>query len=272
MKQWIVQIFYGGVLGFGLSLSSVHGVQAEPAPGRQETIVMAGLRSTAAMPAMGYDRLGTILHRYYQEGLGGSEIWEKVISLRVTGHLTLESGQFAFDMYRKKPHYIKFSLNGNQHRIQQGYDGHSAWQALGQNANGVKKMGTAQARHFIHRAHFGTYLLDPYASGKQIEYLNTVPMNETICHQIRVRLDTDYQVDYFLDVYTYLAIKVVYTDLRSGAVNSVMYSDYMRKIGIPIAQKVVNHEDGTWVSTLHIDAIKVNAGMMAWMFKIPDGL
>lgn len=269
MKQWMGHLFCCGALSLGLSLSSVHAAQTEPAASRRETIKKTDLQS-AAMPTTGNDRLGAILQRYYEQGLGGAENWERVMSVRMSGHLILESGQFALNIYQKKPHYIKISLSGNSYRIEKAYDGHSAWQASGQHASVISKMETAAARRFIHRAHFGSYLLYPYSSGKQIEYLNTVPMNGAVCHHIRVKLQTDYQVDYFLDAHRYLEVKTVHTDLRSGAVHSIRYSDYIRKSGIPIAQKIMRYEEGEWLSTLQIDTIKVNSGVMAWMFKIPE--
>ena len=224
------------------------------------------LRQTA-MPEMGADRLGSILNRYYTEGLGGAENWEQVVSLRVAGRLTFAGGELQFNAYQKKPHYIKMTIYGDHRDIRMGYDGKVAWQAMKRGT--VEAMPAEQARRFVHGARFGNYLLYPYARGKQMEYLDTVPVDGTICHQIRVTLDTEYQVDYFVDIRTYLEIKVVNTDLRTGAINSVVYEDYIREFGMPIAQKVVSSERGEWVSTLELDEVKVNSGIMPWMFKMP---
>jgi len=227
------------------------------------------LRQTA-MPEMGADRLGSILNRYYKEGLGGAENWDKVVSLRVAGRLTLAGGAFNFNAYQKKPYYIKMTIHGDHRDISMGYDGSVAWQVLKRGVNPAEPMSPTQSRRFIHGAHFGNYLLYPYARGKRIEYLDTVPVDGTICHQIRVTLDTDYQVDYFVDIRTYLEIKVVNTDLRTGEVNAVVYEDYIREFGMPIAQKVLSYEEGEWVSTLELDEVKVNSGIMPWMFKMPQ--
>ena len=82
-------------------------------------------------------------------------------------------------------------------------------------------------------------------------------------------LDTDYQIDYFIDIRTYLEVKVVNTDLRTGAVSSKVYGDYIRDFGIPIAKKVVSFEEGIWFSTLELDQVEVNPGIMPWMFSMP---
>jgi hypothetical protein len=87
---------------------------------------------------------------------------------------------------------------------------------------------------------------------------------------MRVVLDTGYQVDYFFDIRTFLEIKVVNTDLRSGAVSSIIYKDYDLEQPIPIAKKVKSFEEGEWVSTLLLDNIKLNSGIMPWMFSRPE--
>ena len=79
-------------------------------------------------------------------------------------------------------------------------------------------MAESEARRFKHSSLLGSHLLYPYARGKEIEYVDTVPTEGYICHQIRVTLDSGYQVDYFIDVRTYLQRKAVHLDLRSGLV------------------------------------------------------
>jgi hypothetical protein len=130
-------------------------------------------------------------------------------------------------------------------------------------------MAEQEARHFIHSARFGNYLLYPFAEGKRISLIDTVPVEGAICHQVRVELDTGYQVDYFIDIRSYLETKVVNTDLHSGVTNSVIYKDYTREFGMPIAKKVESREDGEWVSSLVLDEVKVNSGVMPWMFHMP---
>lgn len=263
-----LRTFFYGALGLGLLLAYVSAEEAASveldATGDQVTVI---LRQTA-MPEMSGDRLSSILNRYYKEGLGGSENWDKVVSLRVSGRLTLEGGEFKFDAYQKKTHYIKMTIKGPRRHMRMGYDGSVAWQVAKRGVDAVV-MDAAQTRRFKHNARFGNYLLYPYALGKQIEYLDTVPVDGVICHQIRVTLESEYQVDYFVDIRTYLEIKVVNTDLRTGSVSSVVYENYIREFGMPIAQKVVSKENGVWVSTLELDEVKVNSGVMPWMFKMP---
>lgn len=130
-------------------------------------------------------------------------------------------------------------------------------------------MDAQAARRFVHSSYFGNHLLFPYAKGKTIEYVDTVPLGSKVCHLIRVSLDTEYEVDYYIDIRSYLEVKVVNRDLKDQSTNTVVYTDYVREFGMPIARKVESYEDGQWASSLVLEDIKVNTGVMPWMFKMP---
>jgi hypothetical protein len=270
MSQLMLRVFLRGALGLLFSFSWVEAVETvESKTLPSEAVVeetTASLRQTA-MPHMDSTRLGTILNRYYNESQGGTDVWRGVVSLRTSGTLTLESGEFGFNVYQKKPNYMKVTITGMHRRMQMGYDGKVAWRVVEQGE--AVEMDAEQARRFIHGAHFGSFLLYPYAKGKTIEYIDTVPVDGKICHQIRVTLDSDYQVDCFLDIRSFYEVKVVNTDLRSGLVNSVMYDDFVREEGMPIARKIVSYDNDVLVSTVVLDEIKVNTGAMPWMFEMP---
>ena len=221
-----------------------------------------------AMPQMDGSRIGTILERYYSDGLGGAESWAKVESLRVMGTLTLESGVFELQAYQKKLNLIKITITAEGHgALLLAYDGVTAWQQP-PGAEEPILMTEAEARRFVHSARFGNYLLFPFEEGKVIEFVNTVPIEGALCHHIRVRLDTDYQVDYYIDIRSYVEVKVVNTDLRSGSVNSVVFDEYIWDYGMPIAKKVESFENGEWVSSLELNEVRINTGLMPWMFQM----
>jgi hypothetical protein len=233
-------------------------------PADQITVV---LRQTP-MPELGEGRLAKILTRYYQEGLGGPEHWEKISSLKVSGTLTLHDGEYELNAFQKKPDLIKMTIRANQRELVLGHDGEVAWQKLPGRESKAEPMPEAEARRFKHSAYFGNHLLYPFASGKQIQYIDTVPVEGAICHQIRVTLDSGYQVDYFIDIRSYLELKVLNMDLRNETTNSVVYKDYIREFGMPIAKQVESYENGEWVSSLTLDEVKVNAGVIPWMFEM----
>lgn len=229
------------------------------------------VRNKAMPEELGNNRIAKILKRYYNEGLGGAENWKKIESLVLLGSLETKNDQLKLNAYQKKPNLIKLMLTHEKSRsvLTLAYDGETAWKQVGTRAE-PGLMNEAEARRFIHSACFGNYLLYPFAQGKRISFFDTVPVEGAICHQIRVELNTGYQVDYFIDIRSYLEIKVENKDLATGHTNSVIYKDYIREYGMPIAKKVESLEEGEWVSSLSVEEVKVNTGVMPWMFHMPD--
>lgn len=227
------------------------------------------LRQTPMPELDASTKLGKILTRYYLEGLGGPKHWDKIESLRVSGTIVVAEDKLAISAYQKKPSYIKMELESESgHVVRLGYDGKVAWRRYGESQE-ARLMDEAEARRFIHSAHFGNHLLYPFANSKQIEYIDTVPLESALCHQIRVTLGTGYVVDYFIDIRRYLEVKVVNTDTQTGLVSEVIYEDYIRDFGMPIAKRVRNYENGELISTLELSEVKVNTGIMPFMFHMP---
>jgi hypothetical protein len=227
------------------------------------------LRETA-MPELDGSKVGKILSRYYTEGLGGPERWVELESLKMKGTMELDSGSFQLRAYQKKPNLMKLSVRHleNQTSIDLGFDGSMAWEKPPR--QDAQPMTPEKSRRFGHSAIFGSYLLFPYAEGKTIRLIDTVPVEGAICHHLRVTLDSEYQIDYFLDIRSFLEVKVVNTDLRTGATNHILYEDYERASGWPVATTVESYEGGEWVSSLRLEDIRVNTGVMPWMFRMPE--
>ncbi|MBL6919080.1 MAG: hypothetical protein ISR41_01080 [Puniceicoccaceae bacterium] len=222
----------------------------------------------SAMPDLGEGRLARILTRYYKTSFGGAEKWDQISSLKVSGMIKLAGGEFEMIAYQKKPDLFRLRILHNVRDFEMGFDGTTAWQRKPGRNTEPEALGEDEARRFIHGARFGNYLLHPYADGKKIQYIDTVPTEGNLCHHIRVTLDTEYQVDYFIDIRVYLELKSIHTDFRSGSVASVVYKDYIHESGMPIAKQIENFENGEWVSTLTLDDFKVNSGLMPWMFEM----
>ncbi|MEN8663119.1 MAG: hypothetical protein ABF330_11585 [Lentimonas sp.] len=221
------------------------------------------------MPEMGESRLEKILTRYYEQGLGGLENWEKIESLKVSGSLKTTELTYKLAACQKKPHFVKLTLRTGKSHLTLGYDGKDAWNILSESGGKATKMDEAVARRFIHNSHFGNHLLYPYKLGKTVSYVDTIPVEGNICHLVRVVLDTDYQIDYFIDIRSYLEVKVEHTDLRNKSVNTTVYTDYIRELGMPIAKNVISRENGEFVSEIQLDEVTINSGIMPWMFRMP---
>lgn len=251
-------------LGFGQSWATTAGeVLKKPAP-------LTEPMRQAAMPELDDSPIGTILTRYYNEGMGGPEKWAQLESLKVVGTIELERGHFELSAYQKKPNLMKMSIRRpeNPAAIELAYNGELAWRSLP--GESPEPMEAEEARRFIHSAQFGTHLLHPYARGKTIRFIDTVPVEGAICHHFRVTLEAGYQIDHYIDIRSFLEVKTVNTDLRNGNTHTIIYRDYSQVDEFPVATKVDSYENGEWVSAMRLEELRTNTGVMPWMFDLPE--
>lgn len=233
----------------------------------EEGRITASDRQTA-MPELGEGRLAKILMQYYKVGLGGSEGWGNISSLKVCGTIKLGDLDFELTAYQKKPDLLKITTERQGRRLVRAYDGKTAWQITPGAGSTPQEMTHEQSRRFIHNSRLGNHLLYPCAKGKTIVYINTVPLEGHICHQIRVTLDSGYQVDYYIDIRSYLEIKVTNLDLETEFESSILFRDYTNEFGMPIAKRSEIYENGECVGLVTLQTIKVNSGVVPWMFKM----
>ena len=131
-------------------------------------------------------------------------------------------------------------------------------------------MSADEARRFIHSSVFGNYLLYPYRSGKTIEYLGTTREMDTVCHRIRVRLQNNFTVDYYIDVRTYLDVKIVNRDEEFNTTTTLVCKDFKTINGFPVSFKVVSETEEGFQTTLSLDQVDFNIGLTDWIFNRPE--
>ena len=224
----------------------------------------------AAMPELGNSNLEKLLTRYYQLGLSGSDTWSGIYSIRLKGTLALIDKEFKMSCYQRKPNRLKMILDSSHGQIVLGYDGKEAWQHMPETNSPAALMSADEARRFIHSSVFGNYLLYPYRSGKTIEYLGTTREMDTVCHRIRVVMQNSYSVDYYIDVRSYLDVKIVNRDLKFNTSTTLLCSDFRTINGFPVAHKVVSKTDEGVETTLTLEQVDFNIGLTDWMFNRPE--
>ena len=221
------------------------------------------------MPDMKNSTLEKLLTRYYESGLGGIDVWNEIQSMRMEGSLFLGDNEFDMLCYQRKPNRFKLMLSSSSEKFTLSYDGQDAWQSLSRSDSLPMDMSPKDARRFIHSAVFGNYLLYPYRTGKRIEYLGTTREMDTICHRVRVALDSGFMVDYYIDVRTFLDKKIVNYDERTGTSSTLICEDF-RVIGsFPVAHKVTSISDDGTKTLLLLEQVKFNIGLTDWIFERP---
>lgn len=222
------------------------------------------------MPELGNSKLEKLLTRYYTEGLGGASVWEGVNSLRIQGTILFGDETYELLIFQRKPNLSKMIFTNGKRVMVVGYDGEEAWDYFPNLTTEGSVLSGSKAREFIHSAIFGNYLLFPYRSNKTLQYLGTKSEDNTICHVIRVLLDSQFQVDYYIDVRDFLESKIINNDLKNSSTTTLMSSDFRVIDGVKIAHKIKSfNEDGAPISNMSISKVDLNLGLTPWFFKRP---
>lgn len=225
----------------------------------------------SAMPELYPSKLGQILTRHYNEGLGGFEKWKQLKSLRMKGTIeTAEGESYQYESLLKKPNYLKMVMFMKEGDYVLAFDSVNAHEKSPLSNEAVLlNPGDPKFRLIKQSAQFGSYLLYPFSSKKTMEYLGTKRKAGSVCHWIRVELDTHFIIDYFIDVKTYKEVQVTLKDLLNPENQSlIQYSNYKPINGLPIAHEIRSEKFEKWASTLTIDSVDTNVGALHWMFDI----
>lgn len=222
------------------------------------------------IPDLGDTKLEKLLSRYYKEGLGGASVWEGINSLRMQGIILLGDESFKLQVFQRKPNLVKMIFTKGEMVTVIGYDGKEAWSYHPNLNTKGALLEKSEAREIIHASIFGNYLLYPYRLNKTLQYMGTKSEGNTICHIVRVALDSQFLVDYFIDVRNHLESKIVNTDLTNDSVISLVVSDYRNIDGVPFSHRIKSYKDGLLDSDLTIDKIDLNLGLTPWFFNRPS--
>ena len=231
---------------------------------------VTGILRETAMPDLGDSKLEKLLTRYFELGLGGSDVWSRISSMRLKGTLKInENADFELLCYQRKPGRLKMMLSNHQGEVVLGYDGEEAWQYIPDSPKDAVLMAPQEARRFIHSSVFGNYLLYPYREGKVIEYHGTVREMDTVCHRIRVVLLNGFEVEYFIDVRNYLELKIVNSDTKFNTVTTLLCEDYKFVQDFPVAHKVTSVSENGTETSLTLSQVDFNIGLTDWIFRRP---
>lgn len=223
-----------------------------------------------AMPELPDTEIGRILTQYYSLGLGGPEAWEPFESLKLIGTLRHDSSSYKLTVLSKKPDWVKQEIQTDSLTCLKGYDGVTAWRKSRQK-DPVERMPEDEAEAFALNALVGSQLLYPYAEGKRIELIETIPLDGHVCHHLRVSFaDKETVLDYFIALPEYYEVKRILRNRKEAHTHTTEFSNYERIQGIPIAFKQIHSRDNQERSVWTIKQVRINGGIMPWMFTCPE--
>lgn len=226
------------------------------------------LRNTP-MPKLSKSRLGQILSRFYEESMGGAKNFAKLNSIRISALCTTLSGEYVHEAISKKPNMLKVKMSNEVGEVVIAYNGTEAWKKMLFTNAPELILNENELRRLAMDAQFTSYLLYPFQKGKAFEYLGVLRESDRICHRIRVHTQEQFVLDYFIDVETFRAIKLLQVDkLGHFGETELYFSDYKLIDGIPFAYRIESFINGEWHSVFQAESIELNVGLFDWMFDL----
>jgi hypothetical protein len=229
------------------------------------------IRDTNLAMALPEGRLGRVLERYFEEGLGGKDNFNRLHSLLIEGRIQVGEVTRTLHVFKKKPDFfrVRFEFPNRREWIM-AYDGRAAWdQHPLRNDGKPRLLEGEELEAFKLDSAFASHLLYPLAPGKKMEFVDTVPVDGRICHQIRVTFDNGWTLIYFIDIRTFNEFKLLSYSPQDEIPRETIFEDFRPINGIPLAHKVSTRRAGELLHTVYVDRAEANMGVMPWIFEFP---
>ena len=212
--------------------------------------------------------LQELLLSYYRT-LGGSEVWEQVVSLLVEGEVRFAEGDvLQFRNYRMKPDLSKAIIYlPNGFEIIQAFNGKVSKEWLTFLTQESSLMPFEQSVEFIRDASLGGHLIFPKLAGKKMVYLGAEMVNGSLQHRIQVFLPNGQEIRYGLNALGYLVEEETEV-LQNGITRRLEFNSFKKVSGMTMPYQGKVYYDDELVQSVRIKSIELNKGVYSWMFEM----
>jgi outer membrane lipoprotein-sorting protein len=219
-----------------------------------------------------------VINKYF-ESAGGIEKWKSLKSMKMTGNLSMQMGEFQFTIYRKTPNKFKIVLNiQGQEIVPQAFDGETAWMINPfAGGNGPTKIPDDQIQSVKDESEFEDPFIDYKTKGYEISYEGTADVAGAQCNVVKMIKHKgiegqEMSSNYYFDTATNLQIMVKQKSAQSMEQEIEIYmSDYQEvPDGLLMPFVMDTQMQGQSVQKLTFTAITVNEEMPDELFKFPE--
>ena len=241
----------------------------------QIIFLMAGLSVMPLSTAIGQPNnidpeLAGILEKYV-DAMGGRVALQKISSVRLSGTVTDENGQSRrITVLKKKPDLVRIVIDTGPLRIIQGYDGKTAWfgREAGRNAF-YDRLPAHQAETFIREAPLENDLVNFRDTDAVYELGEDTLVGQTLCYRIVVRFPDQSKVEHFIEKETFLEKKIIEYNAKGEKLAEIVPEDFKVFDDVTFSTKVLRMRDGVVISTMELDEVETNVGLLNEPFSPP---
>jgi hypothetical protein len=240
-------------------------------------LALALLLAPAMLPAQTADaaRLRSILGQYL-DAMGGEFALQRIESMRIAATSTDAQGNStSIVVIKKRPLFVRISIESGNLRIIQGVDGKAPWQwVTGPGIDSLIRLPDAVANSLLRDAAIGSLLLHASTEHVRVSYAGEGTLALNPCHIIRADFAGGGHALYYIDARTFLELQIVeHPPADSGEPPVVLIpGDYRRIAGVLIAFRTTRRVNDVVVNTTTIDDVTVNSGVLELVFSPPRPL
>jgi hypothetical protein len=237
------------------------------------TFLLGSLPDAIAQENSNESDITYILNRYIKS-MGGRANLQKIRSIRMEGDLIYADGtSHKLTVLKKKPNLVRITLDTGTLRIIQAYDGKDAWFAREQGNNLFIDRMRGQARTtFLIQAPIENILIDKRDSGAEIELLEDVEFVRVPCYQIEARFPDGSRIIHCINKETYLEHRILQYNREGELASEIVPSNFEFFDGILFSMNSKVVADGEEVSSLVIEEVQTNIGVLDSAFSPPTEL
>lgn len=223
-----------------------------------------------SQPLANEDNVQYVLERYI-ESMGGRASLESIRSVRLSGKIIYPSGlAHNITVLKKKPDMVRVVLDTGTVRFIQAYDGKVAWfsRQAGRNAF-YDRMRGQLASNFIREAPLENVLIDPRETGVELSLGEPVDVARQPCYQVIAQFPDGSKVIHYIEMDAYLERRIFEYNEKGELVADLIPSKFETVQGVMFALQIVRMNNGKQVSTLKLDEVEVNVGILDTPFTPP---
>jgi len=216
------------------------------------------------------DNLEYVLDRYL-EVMGGSASLESIVSIYLTGAIVRpEDTRIPISILKKRPNKVRIIQHLKDLKVIHGFDGEKAWTAI-ESDDGIvlQELDSDSARQIIESAPMENLLVDVRDTGAVLELAGEVDIARSPCYQILARFPDGSNREFLIEKETFLDRRVSNFDSEGKLVTEFIPSNFKTVNGVLFAMKQLTRVDGEVQSTLLIDEVNINMGILDTLFSPP---
>jgi len=235
------------------------------------TVIMTS--STGQVPRQrDQENVDYVLSRYI-EAMGGRASLEQIQSVRLSGTISYPDGtRHNITVLKKKPNLVRIVLDTGVVRFTQAYNGNFAWfsREVGKKVFSDHMRGS-QAEEFIREAPLESVLVTNNF-GAVISLGPDVNVARLPCFQVISKFPDGSRIIHYIDKEAFLERRIIQYDANDTLIAEMVPSKFESVDGVMFAKQIVRIKDGKIESTLLLDQIEANVGLLDSAFSPPENL